>query len=412
MQVTYYYSACVGIKTDDTSILCDPWFTQGIYDGSWYQYPELNDPVEVIGRYEHIYISHIHPDHYDPIFLKNYLKMFPKTEILIGNWKNNYLLKKCIQDGFKAKPVDFYKKGLTEFYIILNGEGIADIDSALVVKSANQSVVNMNDNRQNDRQIARINEVTKKRPSFVLLPYAGAGPYPQTYYTDPDELLERAVFKREKFIANYFEFKEKLGAVKTLPFAGKYYLGGSLQHLNKYRGVPDAVDIAKVDPDAVVLEDGGKAYFDCSSQSANLVRTIPYDTNKIEASLTRRFRPMDYEIDFKSLNLQKIPFKRLLNKAYKNAWSKSQLTRDYYFSFDLGHLAFTINANRENYLFHEGKSENKPISLVTIDPKYFFGLLTGIYHWNNAQVGSQYFTKRVPDSFNRDAESFLNFLHL
>ena len=36
----------------------------------------------------------------------------------------------------------------------------------------------------------------------------------------------------------------------------------------------------------------------------------------------------------------------------------------------------------------------------------------GIYHWNNADVGSMFFTKRKPDVFNRKVQQFLNFFSI
>ena len=48
-------------------------------------------------------------------------------------------------------------------------------------------------------------------------------------------------------------------------------------------------------------------------------------------------------------------------------------------------------------------------SIIEIDYRYLFGLLTGVYHWNNAEVGSQYMTTRVPDEYNRSVQRFLNF---
>jgi hypothetical protein len=51
-----------------------------------------------------------------------------------------------------------------------------------------------------------------------------------------------------------------------------------------------------------------------------------------------------------------------------------------------------------------------PRSEVRIDPRYLFGLLTHVYHWNNAQVGSQYQTRRFPNKMDQAAENFLNFL--
>ena len=81
-QVQIVYSACCVIKTQDVKILCDPWFTQGIHGGTWYHNPIIENPIDIIGECEYIYISHIHEDHYDQEFLKvycNYLKSKDKT---------------------------------------------------------------------------------------------------------------------------------------------------------------------------------------------------------------------------------------------------------------------------------------------------------------------------------------------
>ena len=74
ISVRYIYSACVVTTTPDVSILHDPWFTEGIYDGSWFHYPKVSDPLSSIGNVDLIYVSHIHPDHYDSAFLKTYFK--------------------------------------------------------------------------------------------------------------------------------------------------------------------------------------------------------------------------------------------------------------------------------------------------------------------------------------------------
>ncbi len=58
------------------------------------------------------------------------------------------------------------------------------------------------------------------------------------------------------------------------------------------------------------------------------------------------------------------------------------------------------------------KKENfpNPHSLIQVDLRYLFGLMTNIYHWNNAQVGSHLQVRRFPDNHNRTAQNFLNFL--
>ena len=88
MKVKYIYSACLEVETQDLTILMDPWFTDGIYDGSWYQFPKI-DPFDYITKPDVIYISHIHPDHYDPKFLQKLFKKFGEIPIYIPDLKSN-----------------------------------------------------------------------------------------------------------------------------------------------------------------------------------------------------------------------------------------------------------------------------------------------------------------------------------
>ena len=80
-KVVYKYSACIKIVTDDVTILCDPWFNDAYY-GTWTQQNKINNIEEFIGDFDVVYISHIHPDHYDPITLDLLFKYF-------GEKKNN-----------------------------------------------------------------------------------------------------------------------------------------------------------------------------------------------------------------------------------------------------------------------------------------------------------------------------------
>ena len=49
-------------------------------------------------------------------------------------------------------------------------------------------------------------------------------------------------------------------------------------------------------------------------------------------------------------------------------------------------------------------------SEILIDYRYLFGLLTTIYHWDNATVGSHYDTRRSPqDFYAREIVNYLNF---
>ena len=416
--VQYFYSACVSLTTPELSILCDPWFTEGAYDGSWYHYPPFECPLKRIPDCRYIYISHIHPDHYDARFLKAYLSHHPNTQVIISDFKTNFLAAKMRADNIPHKIVTDLVEGETRVRLFNNESTEYDIDSALVVVWRDQSVVNMNDNLFNVDQVQSILEYIGSSPTIALIGYTGAGPYPQTYYEDPQVLEEKAEQKKTQFFARYKRMCNALDAKINIPFAGKYILGGKLHGLNRFRGVADATEVLAFDCRAVVLADGGNASIDTHALCASDVRIQPYDPIDYENyGRTLSNRKMDYEEWFERMPADAPPLKRLLPKAYKNALARSACDTNYYFCIGLPGDEpnwFVCNARKESCESRVAREINLvvPRSEVYIDPRYLFGLITGVFHWNNAEVGSQYQCRRIPDKFNREAQAFLSFFQV
>jgi UDP-MurNAc hydroxylase len=413
--VTYLYSACVVIRTPEVSVLCDPWFSEGAYDGSWYHYPPFEHALERVVPCDLVYVSHLHPDHYDADFLARYLERHPEARVVVADFESNFLSRKMTADGIRHEVHSRLEIGATRLALLPNGHAEYDIDSALVVARGHESVVNMNDNLYHQPQIDRILDLLDDRPSIALLGYTGAGPYPQTYYTDEAELARRAADKKRAFFARYRRMRDALDPRVTIPFAGKYLLGGHLHELNPWRGVADAVEVTAFDPNAVVLDDGGEASIDTRSLKPTAVRTRPYDPDAMAAyAAGLADLPMDSERYLGNLPVSAIPFRRLLPRSYAHAQRRSPCREPYYFCLRLPGEWFVANAERDSdrCWFARDVSDLEPRSEIEIDPRYLFGLLTGIFHWNNADVGSQYRTHRVPDLFLREAQAFLSFLHI
>ena len=419
IHVRMIYSACVVIETPDCKILCDPWFTDGIYDGAWYLHPKIEDPISLIGDCDYVYISHIHPDHYDPKFLHDYFARYGKKEIFVADFPENYLAMSMQREGF---AVSICKSGTkfknTEISIhphITNS--LSDIDSALLVQyhadNRAHRVLNLNDCVYDPDFLNQF--VFEEQIDIMLLGYTGAGPYPQTYFDlDDKSLLKAAGKKKVQFFHRYLETVKHVPSKVRVPFAGQYVLGGCLAALNDVRGVADAFEITEIDDQAVVLKE-----YEGSINTESLIavseRVEPISRASIENRLTEiKNFPMTYE----ALSAGLIPtglVVNLLNKALPRARKKSECSFDYFFTFDLlnGQKA-VLNANRNGIssveLTHEDDPMPQPRSDISIDLRYLFGLLTGLFHWNNAEVGSQFQTRRVPDQFSREAQNFLNFL--
>lgn len=418
IEVRYYYSACVGLRTPDASVLCDPWFTEGAYDGAWYQFPRLEKPLETIPRHDAVYISHIHPDHYDPTFLRAYRSRHPGVRFWIGAPAAgaNILEAKMRRDGFSPEVVTRIRVGDSEWCILPNRVGPTPVDSALLVKHRGHVVANLNDNPFDAEQLTEIREfVGDDELRIALLPFTGAGPYPQTYYRDPDTLREKASAKKLDFFDRYDALRRALSAGVNIPFAGQYILGGRLSELNAFRGVADAVEILVRDPRAIVLADGGHATIDSESLVASDARTECHPNAAMQRAIDAiATRPLDAERYFGALPVDAIPFERLLLAAYESALRRNLCDTTYYFSIRVGDRYFVFDTNRKR-AWCEWRDEpfrEEPRSEIEIDPRYLYGLLTGVFHWNNAEVGSQFRVHRVPDHYNERAQAVLNFLRV
>ena len=350
MKVRYLYSACVEIETPKLRILCDPWFSEGAFDGSWYHFPKVKNPINIIKKPDLIYISHIHADHYDPEFLKKINKKFANE------------LKKIVS--------------------------------------------------------SYTNEL-----DLLMAPHAGANNFPHTYFDNlkQKEILKKLTQNKKSLnFSRYINWCKLFRSKYHLPYAGKYLIGGQNVGYNKFYGVADPIEIKKFDKRAIILADYG-GEINLSTKKIKGERKKKYKKSKIRKYLSLlKNKKYSYEkeifVPFKNIN-----FPLLIRKSYIRAMNKSEVSTDYYYLFKLFNnnkdlsFSFQININnKKNTEIYFNKSINKkPKNEILIDYRLFYGLLTGIYHWNNASIGSLYKNRRVPLLlYNKKASNFLNFFSI
>ena len=423
MKVRYISSACLQIETSDISILTDPWFSQGIFDGSWFSFPHI-DPFDFIKEPDYIYVSHIHPDHYDPDFLHKLFERFGKKPILIPDFDKNYLFFKGKSDGLELTPIRSFEAGNTSLFIEENDMGsISDIDSALIVHDslANQSLLNLNDCVFNQPHVEKLQSIIHDftdELDVIALGYTGASSYPQTYYdikSNQEHLIQKGHEKKQRGFDRYISFTDFFNAKYHMPFAGEYVLGGAKAKLNKFRGVADAYEVKNFDSKALVFRAGGG--IDLDSGHVSLERDSLYPQEEVNGRLSDiSSAQMDYERDL-LIDFHNINFSRLMKVAAANAQKKSEIKDEYSFIFSITkndvickRLIFICISGELNEISVDEQITADTYSEIIIDYRLLFGLITGVYHWNNADIGSAYLTRRMPeDNFNRSAYGFLNF---
>lgn len=423
MRVKYISSACLQIQTSDFCILTDPWFTQGIYDGSWFSYPKI-EPFDFIDEPDYIYVSHIHPDHYDPEFIHKTFERFGTKPVLIPDFEKNYLLLKGKSDGIELIPTRELNIGNTSLFIEENDMGsVSDIDSALIIhdKNANTTILNLNDCVFNEPHVNKLNQIISNlggKLDLIAVGFTGAGPYPQTYFDINNQreiLISKANEKKHHGFNRYQAFTDFFDASYNLPFAGEYVLGGEKVQLNEFKGNPDAFEVISFDPKAIVFNTGGT--IDLQTGVMKNLRKKAYSKSSISNRLEEiKSAKMNYEVEF-TMPPEKINFHRLMKLASANAQNKSEIDFPYHFIFSITSGASVLQRFMLN-------CENGDLSTIEIDKeiafdeyseiftdfRLMFGLLTGFYHWNNADVGSLYSTRRYPiDNFRLNVQGYLNF---
>lgn len=431
IDVQYIYSACLVTTTPDVRILHDPWFTDGAFDGAWCQFPKVANPISLIGDCDYIYISHIHPDHYDPVFLRKYFKKYGEKQILIADFPHNYLAKRLATDGFAfqilKKPL---KIGRTRLRIYPFSTGsLLDIDSFVILEFNDgkkmHRIVNLNDCNFNmdSPQSAQLKNVSV---DILLACYTDASSYPQCYFDLDDPMLKIERARRIKnYIGSFVRIAEQINPRCVIPFAGQYVLGGRLAGLNRYRGVSDAIDARDAVKNGLVLETG--ASIDTVHLTATKERTKRYSAAQLSKRLAViKKMPMPYDGFVADEHLERIPFLRLLAAASRNALSKSEVEFDYFYRITAGDISFEINANRSKSVFGRpvsgGKRLPEPRTEITLPKALLLGLLMGRFNWNNMLVGSHLKIRRFPNyvalkktcpysaDTNRKIADFLNFL--
>ena len=148
-------------------------------------------------------------------------------------------------------------------------------------------------------------------------------------------------------------------------------------------------------------------------------RKTAYENKKVSSYLkSLKWTGYEYEKEIK-VPTSRLPLFNALLAAYKVAKIKANspfksdcwivfIIKDQtqYFAFNPWRGIEPYHIKYEQLEKLEGREE------ILIDPRLLFGLLTNIYKWDNAYIGSLYEVKRVPDIYRPDLIRWLNWLHI
>jgi len=446
MKIKWYTNACVRISSEKgTNILCDPWVNPGAFLGSWYHWPPIPEDLEeslLAEPCNGIYISHLHPDHYDPKFISKFVKLRPGIPIYIAQFAHGWLKRSLesiakdftqvievptlidveIEDdlSFKIFAADTCNPLICGSNIPCQSEpSLRGIDSIAVFSADNAKIVNAND----AMGVSLIPKIAANVGSADLIMghYGGASPFPQCF---PD--VEDKISARNKVVETACKMlvsaATAINAKSVMPFAGQYVLAGNLVDLNNFRAtipLDQAVNYLKTlsDKEIVSVMPGGEINLLTKTKTPDYSEPNLEVTNKYFSKISKVRFPYQKDRTKEWVN----PSADLLFAAEKvltKSKSAKILIKNSFIIGDSNNKV-TINldpSHSESSVEYLGipKFENVTEILIptellrnlTLRKRNYLGFTS--MHWNQADVGSHFIWKRK-GIFDLSSHMLLNF---
>ena len=240
--IEFINHASVLVSCGNIKILSDPWYKGSVFHYGWKLLHELEDDkiIDVLNKTTHIYISHEHPDHFNPTFLTNKnvknILINKNIEILFQNTKDKRVINFLKKNNLRVKELSQDQKlNLSqdvEIQIIRHDF----YDSSLIIKTPSMKILNLNDCPLREKK--EIKKFRKKYGSFDVL-------LTQFSYAAWKGGAKNKIY-RENAAKEKLESIEKqaiiLEAKSVIPFASFIYFSNELNfYMNDSINTPENV---------------------------------------------------------------------------------------------------------------------------------------------------------------------------
>lgn len=444
MKITKLGSATVIVETDDINILCDPWLTDGVYYGSWCNYPPINLDQCDFSNVDYVYVSHVHPDHFDP---KTMELLNPDTPILIHKYHQKFLKFNIERLGFKVievengVPTALSDKTKISIYAADNCDpsicghmfgcitaeikGSMQLDSLCVIDDGRNILVNTNDCPFGiAKNTLHVIKDAYPKIDFALVGYTSASLYPHCMMDYQDSQMKEGIEKAKNAgLSTALNTLKVLQPEFYMPFAGTYIIGGSEYRKNEnlpLSEIQDAVEYLQTE----LARDGAflnpvllnfNEHFDVETRQAS-AKYVPIDVDarkKYIKDVARYFK-YDFEADPMPSDDDIMSLMDVCMVRLKNKQNQIRFFEDINLLFDLpsGYFAHINLASGKvskiedacelgNY--HRFKLDSRLLQRALNGPRYA--------NWNNIEIGALLDFSRKPDVYRMDVHTLINALH-
>ena len=427
-------NAFVRVEYKNYVILCDPWLTNRIFDGSWMVFPPVYDVDSAINGVTHVFISHIHKDHCD----FNLMSKFPhNTAFYIPNIFPNDKIKKQLENlGFNnihmlpiskeieiiedlrfnvIPPMNTYGHETEEMFKA-NVSGVP-IDCGLLLSTNKHKLCILSDD--SPYYFDHIEDTVNllKDSDLLMIPYNGyAADYPLNFInyskSERSELSHKHSYNR---LILQSKFIDKIKPKNVLLYSSDFALAG-----------PSAKDFSTIHPEEWTDKSKAcKIYESHTGINTHYLHVGDYMFIDTDLNITRSDIKHPNLSDFADSIYSSIPNTRYLFKPIENIKSLENLLEAS--SIEAFKKMETLNISSKSTLLIEVTDINKryhvdfinkkltladidsPLKLY-IESNYLNALLNFHTHWNDAQI-SHNLQWAQEIKYDPTFDTIINFFH-
>ena len=435
MKIRSLNNATVLAQSDQCSLLIDPWLVGDLYGGAWSPFATCKN-LEFLKTVTHVFVSHIHEDHWD----RETLKLLNKeVEFFIPNLPINYVLKKYIEQlGFSnihlSEPFNKISLPDMDLTIIppLNAFGqelgayeknyetdATHIDTALLVEDhlTNTSHLFLCDNTPYDLSV--LEKVDFANLSSLWYPFNSyAQDYPLCYEMENFEKIKVHQKMHNKRMNAIEKCVKKIKPKYYFPHSADFVLNGpNSKSFEEY--TENKYMVRKLVAETYAfsdLSDCVSAYADFGDELEIISGgDIKINRDKYGYELTSSKPELD---NFKSHLTEENP--QVIDRAFSEMLRRCQsfnidLTpcQDWLLELEIDGDTLVVSYKEMRFLKDSDEiSSDSKILNVKLTKTQFDALMMRELHWNNAQIGMHLRFKRNPNEFCQELYKSLNFLHL
>ncbi len=428
MRITNLGGATAILEHRGKRMLFDPWLDDGIFHGSWFHWPPVHAQIGDLGRFDYVYISHIHEDHCSAGTIRHINR---DAEIIIMDRQPNFVATFLRSQGFDFAKVHLVppRKGLRladDLFVDMieadpDNEMAHLIDSSIVVQWDEHVVFNANDCQPHEDGLRYLKQVYP-RVDLALLPYSGGSGYPSCYVnlTDAEKEAERDRILAQRivgFVANV----KSIDPAYVMPFADQYVVAGSRAHLNRFISHGSAPDVVRPQlaeaglQDRLVLLNSGQSFDLASRRHTPDEPYRSYTVNDRERYIAQSLPGQTYDHERVTFD-PSVAVDRLVAHARERLWTAQERRK----AFPAQRLVLDLTDSRRRFeidLEHPGVKETsfaspiaEPFLRLAGSDTLMVMLLIGHMSWNIADAALFLDYERRPNRYDPTIYVLLNFL--